>query len=197
MAALLPPASLPVRMSLRRYSRQHTRVLSLQLVTLQQKASKWTWNSTVAFHRRCRRSNKQFCKLRGESLHGYVRRHRLPGLTNSSNGSVFKHSAAGVNFQILPCLGKAFSRCLKMGWLIIKTGVIQARGTSEMSQWEGKRLLCFLKVTDLTTFCCFWKTEMLHLGWHQGVRSGCGTVRTLFYWYCTQAKSYFFLITYF
>lgn len=196
MAALPHPSNLPVKMSLRRYSRQHTKVLSLHLVMLQQKASKWSLNvptnSAFAFHRRYRRSYKQFCKLRGKSLHGYVCRHRPPWLTNSSNESVFKHSAAGVNFQILPCLGKPFSRCLKMGWLIIKTRVIQARGTSETSQREGKRLLCFLKATDLTTFCCFWKTEMLHLGWHQGARWGCETVQTLFYWYCTQAKSDFF-----
>lgn len=134
-------------------------------------------NTDFAFHWRYRRSYKRFCKLRGESLQSYVCRHCLPRwLTNSSNGSVFERNAAGVNIQILPCLGKAFYRCLKMDWLIIKTGVIQARGTSEMSQREEKRLLCFLKVTDLTTFCFFWKTEMLHLGWHQGVWSGCGMV---------------------
>ena len=133
-------------------------------------------NTDFAFHWRYR-SCKHFCKLRGQSLHSYVCRHCLPRwLTNSSNGSVFEHNAAAVNIQILPCLGKAFSRCLKMGWLIIKTGVIQARGTSEMSQQKEKRLLCFLTVTDLTTFCFFWKTEMLHLGWHQGVWSGCGIV---------------------
>jgi len=31
-----------------------------------------------------------------------------------------------------------------------------------MSQQNEKRLLCFLKLTDLTTLCFFWKTEMLH-----------------------------------
>lgn len=114
-------------------------------------------NTDFAFHWRYRSSYKHFCKLRGASLHSYVCRHCLPRwLTNSRNGSVLEHNAAGVNIQILPCLGKEFYRCLKMGRLIIKTGGIQARGVSEMRQQKEKRLLCFLKVTDLTTFCFFW-----------------------------------------
>lgn len=79
-----------------------------------------------------------------------------PWLTNSGDGSVYKHDAARVNTQVLFCLRKVFFRCLKTGWLIIKTGVTQVRSTSEISQEQEKRMIFFLKVTDLTTVCFFW-----------------------------------------
>lgn len=79
-----------------------------------------------------------------------------PWLTNSSDGSVYKHNAARVNIQVLFCSRKVFFRCLKTGWLIIKTGVSQVRSTLEISQEQEKRMIFFLKVTDLTTVCFFW-----------------------------------------
>lgn len=105
-----------------------------------------------------------------ESPHSYVCRHCLPRwLTNSSNGSVFKHNAAGINIQSLPCLRKAFSRCLNMGWLIIKTGVIQARVSV-----ERKKAAVFPKGDRSDNILFLLENRDTSSGWHQGVWSGCG-----------------------
>lgn len=173
MAAAPHPSDLPGKRSLRRYSRAHNRAFGTSCYAAAENSKMkpedfmYQWTLILPFTEGTEEAINTSVNPE-ESPCAVVCRHCLPTwLTNSINGSVFEHNAAGVNIQILPCLGKAFSRCFKTGWLIIKTGVIQARGTSEMRQQEKKRLLCLLKVTDSTTFCFFWKT-----GASSGLTSG-------------------------
>lgn len=147
MAAAPHPSDLPEKRSLRRYSRAHKSAFSTSCYAAAENSKMkpkdfiYQWILILPFTEGTEESiNTSLNPV--ESPCTVVCRHCLPRwLTNSSNGSVFEHNAAGVNIYILPCLGKAFSRCLKMGWLIIKTGVIQARGTSEMRQ-QGQKKGC-------------------------------------------------------
>lgn len=143
MAAAPHPSDLPEKRSLRRYSKAHKSDFSTSCYAAAENSKMkpedfmYQWALILPFTEGTETINTSVNHV--ESPCTVVCRHCLPRwLTNSSNGSVFEHNAAGVNIQILPCLGKAFSRCLKMGWLIIKTGVIQARGTPEMRQ-GGKK----------------------------------------------------------
>lgn len=147
MAAAPHPSDLPEKRSLRRYSRTHKSAFSTSRCAAAENSKMkpedfmYQWTLILPFTESTEEAiNTSINHVKSPCT--VVCRHCLPRwLTNSSNGSVFEHNAAGVNIQILPCLGNAFSWCLKMGWLIIKTGVIQARGTSEMRQ-QGKRRGC-------------------------------------------------------
>lgn len=194
MAAAPHPSDLPEKRSLRRYSRAHKTAFSASFYAAAENSKMkpedlmYQWTLILPFTEGTEEDISTSIKT-AEGPCTVVCRHCLPRwLTNSSNGSVFEHNAAGVNIQILPWMGKVFSRCLKMGWLIIKTGVVQARGTSEMRQQgkkkkaalfaKGDRFDNILFLLEDRYFICVDIREYGHV-----------RLCRLFYWYQIQVKN--------